>query len=129
MHELSVATAIVEQVHEAAIAHGATRVGEVTVAVGRLCGVVPDALAFNFDLAAATTLLEGARLQIEARPVVVHCDVGDHLLTLDGVDLWCDTHCCTTPDVRSGRELQVVSFEIADDDHATERGTGAAANH
>ena len=43
----------------------ATAVSSVRLQVGELAGVVPDALAFSFELACAGTVLEGAELITE----------------------------------------------------------------
>ena len=48
MHELSIATAIIERADELARADGTDAVSAVTVRVGELSGVVPDALTFAF---------------------------------------------------------------------------------
>lgn len=61
MHELAITQGIVEIVCENA--HGA-RVRRVTVEIGRLSGVMPDAVRFCFDLCAEGTVLEGAELEI-----------------------------------------------------------------
>lgn len=115
MHELSIARAVIDQVSRAAEEQDVGAVSRVTLAVGRLSGVVPAALELNFDLAAAGTVLDGAELVIEPRPIVARCPVGDHDLTMDDLDLWCDEHACATPEIRSGEELEILSFEIADD--------------
>ena len=61
MHELSISQGIVESVSDA-VPDG--RVLAVTVEIGRLTGVVPDAVRFCFDECARGTRLEGARLDI-----------------------------------------------------------------
>lgn len=53
MHEMSIAMAVVTQVEEAARSGGATAVTSVRLQIGELVGVVPDALAFCFELACA----------------------------------------------------------------------------
>jgi hydrogenase nickel incorporation protein HypA/HybF len=61
MHELSISQGIVESVCDA-VPDG--RVLTVTVEIGRLTGVVPDAVRFCFDECARGTRLEGALLDI-----------------------------------------------------------------
>ena len=61
MHELSIAQSIVEMVGERA---GDARVHKLTLVIGRLSGVMPDALRFCFDVCAEGTVLEGAVLEI-----------------------------------------------------------------
>jgi hydrogenase nickel incorporation protein HypA/HybF len=70
MHELAVAQAIVA----AAERHADGRpVSVVRVRVGRLRQVVPEYLSFYFELAAKETICEGAELEWERIPSVLHC--------------------------------------------------------
>lgn len=61
MHELSITRNIVAIVGE--YANGA-RVTQVTLEVGKLSAVMPDAIRFCFDVVAQGTVLEGARLEV-----------------------------------------------------------------
>ncbi len=61
MHELSITRNIVAIVAEAAEGR---RVRQVTLEIGKLAGVEPDAIAFCFDVVAKGTVLDGARLEI-----------------------------------------------------------------
>jgi hydrogenase nickel incorporation protein HypA/HybF len=65
MHELSIATALVEVACEEAEHRGLARVEALHVRIGPLAGIVKEALLFSFDLAAAGTAIEGARLEVE----------------------------------------------------------------
>ncbi len=70
MHELATSEAIVSEVCERV---GATSVVRVVLEIGRLSGVVPDAVGFCFDLAARNTILEGAALEIAEIPGLARC--------------------------------------------------------
>ena len=65
MHELAVTQSVVDAVMERT---GEQRVLEVRLRVGRLSGVLPDALRFCFDLVTDGTPLQGAVLDIEEPP-------------------------------------------------------------
>lgn len=65
MHELSIALALVELTSEEAERLRAARVNTLYVRLGTSSGVVADALRFSFDVAAAGTIAEGARLELE----------------------------------------------------------------
>lgn len=73
MHELALARAVVAQLAEEAERHDFTRVRRVTLAIGALGHVEPEALAFAFDVAAAGSLAEGAALEIERIGGAAHC--------------------------------------------------------
>ena len=64
MHELSIATSIVEIASEEAARHSG-RVEAVHLRVGAMSGVVKEALEFSWELACAETAIQGARLEIE----------------------------------------------------------------
>lgn len=70
MHELAITSSIVEQVAEAAAER---RVRRVTIVVGRLSGVMSDAVAFCFPEVARGTSLEGAALDIIQIDGRAHC--------------------------------------------------------
>ena len=115
MHEMSIAMAVVEQVEEAAPAAGATAVEAVRLQVGELAGVVPEALAFCFELACSGSVLEGAELLVEpvaararCAPCAVEWPVG---MPPDLVCPRCDG---TRAELLTGRELQILSVRWAD---------------
>jgi hydrogenase nickel incorporation protein HypA/HybF len=112
MHELSIAMSIVEMATEEADRHGAERVDTIHLKLGRLSGVVPQALLASYDLACEQTPLAGSRLQIENVPVVIHCSLCSSDVTIADSALVCPV--CGTPSARivSGREIEVVALEL-----------------
>ena len=65
MHELAVTQSVVDAVMERT---GEQRVLEVRLRVGRLSGVLPDALRFCFDLVTDGTPLQGASARHRGTP-------------------------------------------------------------
>ena len=61
MHELSITESVVATVSEHV---GSSPVLSLTLEIGRLSGVVPDAVRFCFEVCAQGTPCEGARLEI-----------------------------------------------------------------
>jgi len=109
MHELSIAESVVEAVLERT---GDRSVAVVRLSVGRLSGVVPDALTFCFELAAAGTPLEGAELEIMRLSGRAHCRSCDQDFDKDDLILLCECGSADV-DVVAGRELSVTSVEVA----------------
>ncbi|MFD5409528.1 hydrogenase maturation nickel metallochaperone HypA/HybF [Streptomyces nojiriensis] len=118
MHEMSIAMAVVGQVEEAARSGGAQAVTSVRLRVGELAGVVPDALAFCFELACAGTVLEGAELFTESVTARARCG------SCPGTGTWAvgmpPDLCCpgcgraTEVELLSGRELEILSVRWED---------------
>lgn len=113
MHELSIALSIIEGATEEAEKHNGAKVEAVHLKLGALSGVVKDALLFSWEVASAGTILENSRLEIEEIPVVVFCDSCHGNKTLDVINNFVCPECSQpTPQVISGRELQVTALEI-----------------
>ncbi len=113
MHELSICSAIAN----AAARHADGRsVSQVTVEIGHLRQVVPDALQFSWEVVATTTAdeLTDADLVVEEVPAVVECSDCAARTTLDLPILACGS--CGSFEVRllSGEELRVVSIDLVD---------------
>ncbi|MGY5859337.1 MAG: hydrogenase maturation nickel metallochaperone HypA [Candidatus Thorarchaeota archaeon] len=65
MHEFSAACSIVDTAVEAARSNNATKVNVVNIEVGEFTFLIPEQLAFNFEIASKNTLVEGAELRIK----------------------------------------------------------------
>ncbi|WP_369269240.1 hydrogenase maturation nickel metallochaperone HypA [Streptomyces sp. R11] len=112
MHELSIATAIIERAGELARTDGTESVSAVTVRVGELAGVVPDALDFAFEVARDGTPLAEARLVVEQIPAQAWCGpCAEEFPVGMPPFFWCPR--CDEPstDLRSGRELEIAGIE------------------
>ena len=112
MHELSIATAIIERADELARADGTHTVSAVTVRVGELAGVVPDALDFAFEVARDGTSLAAARLVVEQVPAQAYCGpCAEEFAVGMPPFFWCPR--CDEPstELRSGRELEIVGVD------------------
>ncbi|MER6983526.1 hydrogenase maturation nickel metallochaperone HypA [Streptomyces carpinensis] len=112
MHELSIATAIVERAEEWARADGTDAVSSVTVRVGELSGVVPDALDFAFEVAREGTALAGARLVVEQVTARAYCDpcAAEFAVGMPPF-FWCPRCDRPSQELRSGRELEITGIE------------------
>lgn len=83
----------------------------VKVRVGALSGVVPEALAFAFEVMSRGGIAEGAVLEVEEVPSRIRCD--DCGVFEDTPFLVCP-RCGKLAELLSGRELEIVSMEIED---------------
>ncbi len=113
MHELSIALSIVEGATEEAQKHDGAKVEAVHLKLGKLSGVVKDALLFSWEIACQGTTLESSRLEITEIPVVVHCEICKTDRTLAEINNFsCPVCNAPTPEVLQGRELEVTALEI-----------------
>jgi hydrogenase nickel incorporation protein HypA/HybF len=122
MHELSIATSIVDAALEEAERRGA-QVSAVHLRLGALSGVVKDALLFSYEVACQDTPLQGSQLIVEDVPVVVFCLQCQKEQQLQSVQLFACPDCGSpTMDVRQGKELEVFALEIRDEGVKEEKG-------
>ena len=108
MHELAITQSLVSAVWERV---GTSRVTRVHVTIGRLSGVVPDAVRFCFDVCAAGTPLEGAALDVDEIPGRARCRAcGVEENLADAIAL-CR---CGSADLEfvAGRELRLDEVEV-----------------
>jgi hydrogenase nickel incorporation protein HypA/HybF len=112
VHELSVATQIVDLVSRVMDEHSAHKVGEVSVEVGALSCVDPDSLEFCFQAITKGTRLENARLKIEEIKPRARC----RRCNLEYEVRWDDFRCkaCGSSefDVLIGRDISVKEVEV-----------------
>jgi hydrogenase nickel incorporation protein HypA/HybF len=120
MHEMGIAMEILDIVQDAIPADMAgVRVRRVNLKVGRLSAVVPDSLRFCFQVAADKTAAAGAELAIEEIDVTARCGDCLHEWTIDTPDFVCPACNSGRTEMLSGRELEIVSIEIADEEDGT----------
>jgi hydrogenase nickel incorporation protein HypA/HybF len=116
MHELSIAHNLVEMATRAAEEAGGVKVTALRLRLGALSGVVKDALLFSYGIAAEGTLVAGSRLEIEEIPVAIHCAACGVTSTLPTIQSFrCPLCGQPSGDIRQGRELQLISLEVADE--------------
>ena len=113
MHELSIAMSILDLAAEESQRHGSVRVLGIHLKLGCLSGVVKEALLSAYQLAREQTPFEETQLVIEEVPVLVHCpSCRSHAGRGVGAELCCAECGTPSPDVVSGRDLELVAMEI-----------------
>src|SRR5690349_1201328 len=89
MHELSIASYLLQEVEGQAQQHGARRIHAINLVVGTRSGVVEDSLRFSFDMLAEGTLAEGAQINTRPAPMRFHCGRCDDEYTPAEIDFCC----------------------------------------
>ena len=109
MHELSITQSVVEICEKNA---GGRRVLAVTLELGELSGIVPDAVEFCFEACTKGTLLEGARLIIaRVSPKGLCRECGSEFPVSAYYDS-CPTCGGYTVELMRGEEMRVKELEV-----------------
>ncbi len=113
MHEVSLVSALVDQIEETATTRNFQRVLEIRLGIGELSGVEPECLAFCFPEVTRFTILDGARLVTEMIPAECVCrKCGKDSSPADPAALFCE-HCLSGDvEIRRGREFRVIDLEV-----------------
>jgi hydrogenase nickel incorporation protein HypA/HybF len=108
MHELALTCSIVEAAEEAA---AGSRVLRVTLVVGRLSGVMTEAIRFCFGEVARNTALDGAALDIVEPEGRARCDECGAEFAIPDLLTFC--HCGSYRLTRlAGEEMTIRSIEV-----------------
>lgn len=120
MHEMAIASALVDQVLRVAREHKADRVREVIVVCGVMRQVVPEALELAFEVLTEGTAAQGATLKIETQGLVARCrECGlQYEATVD--NFGCPTCMAAAPELLRGQDiiLQSVVCDVEDENAA-----------
>ena len=113
MHELSIATAALEQALDQARCAGASRVARIVLRVGLVSGVDAEALQFAFTAILPGTAAEGAALEIEAVAAVANCPVCACDFS-PGTSFLFECPGCgrVSTEIKQGRELELTRLEV-----------------
>jgi hydrogenase nickel incorporation protein HypA/HybF len=127
VHELSVTQALLDLALREAEAAGAKRIGALDVRVGALTGIVPDSVAFYFEMLSKGTTAEDAALRFTKVMPTARCRQCGEETTLDapGDDTpfshaWLETFAgmvcaaCGSDDFElvGGHDFSLVSLEV-----------------
>jgi hydrogenase nickel incorporation protein HypA/HybF len=117
MHEMGIAMQIIE-IATASIPADikGARVQRVNLKVGKLAAIIPESLRFCFEIASKDTPLSGAELAIEEIPVLARCNNCRFQWTINEPVFLCRKCKSGSIQVIAGRELDIESIELAEED-------------
>ena len=112
MHELSIAMSIVEIAEEEVKKANAAKVSEIELEIGKMSGVVVEALEFAMEEAVKNSVLSQAKrkiIEIEAKAQCASCK---HEFTTE--DHYTPCPKCMHPysDIISGKEMKIKTLKI-----------------
>lgn len=112
MHELGIATSVLQAARQEALRHPGARVRKVKLRIGELSGVNPEALSFCFEVLVRDGNLEPLELEIEGCPRRQRCSVCDRTFTVRDYDLKCPSCGTAETEFAGGDELELASLEM-----------------
>ena len=115
MHEIGIVQSTLELAARCARDAGARRISEIRMRVGRMTGVVPEAIEHAFAVLRQGTIASEAVLTIDYVSGRAWCHGCSVEFAVDGLLSECPTCCETSFDLRAGQELELVSLEVVDD--------------
>ena len=104
---------ILETVLTEARRREARRVTTIRIRVGSRAGVAPEALQVAFEALSAETLAAGGRLVVEETATVYGCRDCGQVYDPRRTDFKCPACHGERIHMRGGRELEIVSFDVA----------------
>lgn len=109
MHELGITRNIVAIVSENA---GGKAVLRITLDIGKLSAIMPDAIRFCFDICSKDTPLQNARLEINEIPGQGRCEACGNMLELEQPFGQCE---CGSRRITciAGNEMKIKEMEVS----------------
>lgn len=113
MHELGIAESALRAALAQMEAHGAGRIRSITLRIGRLAAVDPEALRFAFAAISPGSPAEGAELVIEQVETRVHCPHCNENFTTESPAFFRCPRCGEiSGELRGGREIELARLEL-----------------
>lgn len=112
MHELGIATSILDCVEKEARKHSGQRITKVGVKIGELSGVDVDALQFGFECIVKQTDWEHLKLEVESVPRVQRCTKCGAEFRMADFDPHCPQCGEFATECISGEELDIAYMEV-----------------
>ncbi len=123
MHESGIASSLLEIIEREALPYGGLKVINVRLRIGKLSGVMPDALRFAFEALSKGGVAEGALLDIEEVPLRIRCNGCGRTSDAESFFMACP-HCKGVEvEIIAGRELEIKEMEIEDGNQGSQEHT------
>ena len=112
MHEVSMMQNTLDIAIAQARKNGATKIDRLTMNIGELAGVIPEALEFAFEVLIRGTMAENAQLEIKNIPVVCYCQECDRNFQPHNYIYECPECKRISTNIIQGRELELASLVV-----------------
>lgn len=120
MHEMSLMSGILARASEALAPYRVKQVTSITVEVGVLANILPAAFEFAFESLSAESVLTGAKLVCQTKPIKAHCLECDSEFCSESLFLACPD--CQSKRIRiiSGDEVFLTGIDFEEEGEADE---------
>jgi hydrogenase nickel incorporation protein HypA/HybF len=115
MHELSIASALLEKVLDEAKKRGGGRVTDITLRIGAMSHILPESLEFAFEALAKAGPAESARFRIERPALMLRCRACGWEGESSHATFLCTRCRSGDVEIRAGNELTLESFTLEQD--------------
>jgi len=112
MHELSIATDLINTAIATAKQNNAQKVLSITVEIGELAMINPEQLTFMYEVLTEENMLKGSKLNIEHVPAVMECPNCGYQGPLEDRYTCACPKCGLTMRAREGRDICLKTMEI-----------------
>ena len=113
MHEASIVMSLLETVSDLCQQEGYNSIESVRLKVGRIAGILPEALLFAFDAAKSDTIANKAELIIEYVALGGFCcDCGSQFDSEERYIYACPACKSSAIKITRGDELQIIDMEV-----------------
>ena len=113
MHEFGIIQGVMETALQRAAEVEAEQIHVIRLKVGRLSGVIPEAMHFAYDVACEGTLAEGSKLIIDEVPARCECQKCGRIFEPDRIVYKCPDCGEISRNILNGRELELVDMEVS----------------
>lgn len=112
VHELSLTQNLIDIAEAHARREGATTITSITMEIGALSGVIPEAVEFAFEACTLGTLAEGATLEIRRIPALGRCQQCRQECAMESLLDGCPDCKSFALDIIQGQEMALIEMEI-----------------
>jgi len=113
MHELSLCESLLDILKSEAETAKFKKVKRITLEIGPLSTVEPEAMRFGFDVVMRGSLAEGAKLEIVTEPAEARCRSCFELVTVNDWLATCPKCGGTDLQITGGDALRIKELEVA----------------
>jgi len=112
LHELGLTQNLIEIAEAHARREGASAITSLTLKIGSLSGVFPDAIEFAFDVCSKGTLAQGASLNILQIPALGRCQQCATETSMESLADGCSRCGSFALEILQGQEMALTEMEI-----------------